>query len=101
MNQDKKLLEKYEIVIESIENHKTKYGGYPYEIPKIKDLPQNDEDVVLLKDDGLPTYHFAHACDDHFMRTNLVTRGEEWIPSLPIHVEALRLPIGAGSHHCA
>lgn len=53
-------------------------------------LPQNDEDVVLLKDDGLPTYHFAHACDDYFMRTNLVTRGEEWIPSTPRHIDLFK-----------
>jgi glutamyl-tRNA synthetase len=40
-----------------------------------------------MKSDGLPTYHFAHVCDDHFMRTTLVTRGEEWIASLAIHIE--------------
>ena len=51
------------------------------------ELTQNDQDIVILKSDGLPTYHFAHICDDHFMHTNLVTRGEEWLPSLPIHIE--------------
>ena len=51
------------------------------------DLSENDQDIVILKSDGLPTYHFAHLVDDHFMRTNLVTRGEEWISSLPIHIE--------------
>ena len=50
-------------------------------------LSQNNQDIVILKSDGLPTYHFAHLVDDHFMRTTLVTRGEEWIASLPIHVE--------------
>jgi glutamyl-tRNA synthetase len=50
-------------------------------------LSQNDQDVVILKSDGLPTYHFAHVVDDHFMRTTLVSRGEEWVASLPIHVE--------------
>lgn len=51
------------------------------------DLSENDQDIVILKSDGLPTYHFAHLVDDHFMRTNLITRGEEWISSLPIHIE--------------
>ena len=50
-------------------------------------LSQNNQDIVILKSDGLPTYHFAHLVDDHFMHTTLVTRGEEWIASLPIHVE--------------
>lgn len=50
-------------------------------------LSENDQDVVIFKSDGLPTYHFAHCCDDHFMHTNLVTRGEEWLASLPIHLE--------------
>ena len=51
------------------------------------EIAQNDLDIVIYKNDGLPTYHFAHVCDDHFMRTTTVIRGEEWIPSLPIHVE--------------
>lgn len=51
------------------------------------EIQQNDQDIVIYKSDGLPTYHFAHACDDHFMRTTTVIRGEEWIASLPIHVE--------------
>ena len=48
---------------------------------------QNDQDIVIIKSDGLPTYHFAHAVDDHFMRTTLVVRGEEWIASVPTHLE--------------
>lgn len=51
------------------------------------ELPENDQDVVLLKADGIPTYHFAHVVDDHFMRTNIVVRGEEWLATLPIHVQ--------------
>ena len=51
------------------------------------EIAQNDQDIVIFKSDGLPTYHFAHACDDHFMRTTTVIRGEEWISSLPIHIE--------------
>ena len=51
------------------------------------EIAENDLDIVILKSDGLPTYHFAHVCDDHFMRTTTVIRGEEWIASLPIHVQ--------------
>ncbi len=50
-------------------------------------IAENDMDIVILKSDGLPTYHFAHAVDDHFMRTTTVIRGEEWISSAPIHIE--------------
>lgn len=50
-------------------------------------VTENDQDIVILKSDGIPTYHFAHAIDDHFMHTTLVIRGEEWIASLPIHIE--------------
>ena len=51
------------------------------------EIAENDLDIVIFKSDGLPTYHFAHVCDDHFMRTTTVIRGEEWIASLPIHVQ--------------
>ncbi len=51
------------------------------------EMPRNFLDFIILKSDGIPTYHFAHVCDDHFMRTTHVIRGEEWIPSLPIHIE--------------
>ncbi|MBQ3123255.1 MAG: glutamate--tRNA ligase [Firmicutes bacterium] len=50
-------------------------------------MPVNNQDVIILKANGIPTYHFAHVVDDHFMRTTHVVRGEEWLPSLPIHVE--------------
>lgn len=50
-------------------------------------MPENFQDVIILKATGIPTYHFAHAIDDHFMRTTHVVRGEEWLMSLPIHVE--------------
>lgn len=50
-------------------------------------MPENFQDVVILKASGIPTYHFAHAVDDHLMRTTHVIRGEEWLSSLPIHVE--------------
>ena len=51
------------------------------------EFPKNIQDIVIMKSDGLPTYHFAHVVDDHFMRTTHVTRGEEWMPSAPIHLE--------------
>ena len=54
------------------------------------ELTENDIDHVLLKSDGIPTYHFAHAVDDHLMRTTLVVRGDEWLPSLPFHVQLFR-----------
>ena len=54
------------------------------------ELADNDVDIVILKSDGLPTYHFAHVVDDHFMRTTVVTRGEEWIPSTPIHIQLFK-----------
>lgn len=79
----------YVIRFKSKGNHENKI--------KVKDeirgellLTENDQDIVILKSDGLPTYHFAHACDDHFMHTNLVTRGEEWLPSLPLHIDLFR-----------
>lgn len=50
-------------------------------------LPENFQDVVIIKATGIPTYHFAHLVDDHLMRTTHVIRGEEWLPSLPIHIE--------------
>ncbi len=54
------------------------------------EMPENIIDEVLLKSDGVPTYHFAHACDDHFMHTTHVIRGEEWISSVPKHIALFR-----------
>ncbi len=51
------------------------------------EMPRNNMDFVLLKSDGIPTYHFAHVIDDHLMRSTHVIRGEEWLSSLPMHVE--------------
>lgn len=51
------------------------------------EVTENHMDHVLLKSDGIPTYHFAHAVDDHFMRVTHVVRGEEWLPSLPFHIQ--------------
>ena len=50
-------------------------------------FPENDQDIVIIKADGLPTYHFAHAVDDHLMRTTLVIRGDEWLSSIPLHLQ--------------
>lgn len=54
------------------------------------ELTENDMDHVLLKSDGIPTYHFAHAVDDHLMHTTHVVRGDEWLPSLPFHLQLFR-----------
>ena len=51
------------------------------------DFPENDQDIVIIKSDGLPTYHFAHAVDDHLMGTTLVTRSDEWVSSVPLHLQ--------------
>lgn len=55
------------------------------------EMPENDEDFVILKSDGIPTYHFAHAVDDHLMGTTHVIRGDEWISSTPKHLQLFRL----------
>jgi len=55
------------------------------------EMPENFQDIVLLKSDGLPTYHFAHVVDDHLMRTTHVTRGDEWLPSAPLHVQLFEM----------
>lgn len=70
-------------------NHENKIKCHD-EVRGDLELTQNDQDIVIYKKDGLPTYHFAHVCDDHFMHTTIVTRGEEWLPSLPIHLEMFK-----------
>ena len=67
-------------------------------------FPENIMDIVLLKRDGIPTYHFAHAIDDDLMHTTMVIRGEEWLSSVPTHVElhkvlGFRLPKYAHTAH--
>ena len=71
-----------------------KSPGNPEKKIKIKDvikggvdMPENDQDIVIIKSDGLPTYHFAHAVDDHLMHTTLVTRSDEWLSSVPLHLQ--------------
>lgn len=55
------------------------------------ELPENDLDIVIIKGDGLPTYHFAHLVDDHLMRTTHVIRGDEWLSSVPIHLQLFKV----------
>lgn len=71
-----------------------KSPGYPNNKVKFKDLikgsiemPENHQDIVILKTDGLPTYHFAHAVDDHLMGTTHVMRADEWLSSVPVHLQ--------------
>ncbi len=65
------------------------------------DFPENDQDIVIIKSDGLPTYHFAHVVDDYLMRTTHVIRGDEWLSSLPVHIQlfqALEVKIPKYAH---
>ena len=55
------------------------------------DFPENDQDIVIIKADGLPTYHFAHAIDDHLMHTTHVIRGDEWLSSVPLHLQLFQM----------
>ena len=55
------------------------------------DFPENDQDIVIIKADGLPTYHFAHAVDDHLMGTTHVIRGDEWLSSIPLHLQLFQM----------
>ena len=100
------MLARRNFTIEEVEEHLK--AGHPFVIRilaegnpdnKIKftdlvkgaiEIPENDEDFVLLKSDGIPTYHFAHAVDDHLMGTTHVVRGEEWLPSLAKHLQLFR-----------
>ena len=54
------------------------------------EFPENDQDIVIIKADGLPTYHFAHAVDDHLMRVTHVVRADEWLSSVPLHLELFK-----------
>lgn len=54
------------------------------------EVTENDQDIVILKSDGIPTYHFAHVVDDYLMGTTIVVRGEEWLATLPVHLQLFR-----------
>ena len=82
--------------IENGENYIIRFKSPGREDRKIKhkdiikgnvDFPENDQDIVIIKADGLPTYHFAHAVDDHLMRTTHVIRSDEWLSSVPLHLQ--------------
>ena len=92
----------FEEIKQKIENGETYIlrlkspGNYERKI-KVHDLikgniefPENNQDIVIIKSDGLPTYHFAHAVDDHLMRTTHVIRGDEWLASVPLHVQLFK-----------
>ena len=70
------------------EQNRIKYADV---VKGIIEMPENDEDIVLLKSDGVPTYHFAHAIDDHLMHTTHVIRSDEWISSVPKHLQLFRI----------
>lgn len=104
--QHEEMLRRRQFTIEEVEAHLA--AGHPFVLRMLADgdpekkfkitdlikgtleLPENDRDEVLLKSDGVPSYHFAHAVDDHLMGTTHVVRGEEWLPSLPRHVMLFR-----------
>ncbi len=105
-----------ELSIEEIQTHlnngerfvlRLRSSGMPEETFTIEDairgkltMPANEQDIVLLKANGIPTYHFAHAVDDHFMRVTHVVRGEEWLSTLPIHVELFKTLSWAPPVYC-
>ena len=104
--QKKQMLKMREITLETVEKELAEGKRFVLRIlaegdPEIKtkftdlvkgnlEIPENDEDFVLLKSDGIPTYHFAHAVDDHLMGTTHVVRGEEWLPSLAKHIQLFK-----------
>lgn len=90
----------YIIRFKSLGDHNNKIKVHD-EIRGDLELTENDQDIVILKSDGLPTYHFAHLVDDHFMHTTHITRGEEWLSSLPIHIDlfnACNFPLPKYAH---
>lgn len=104
--QREEMLKWREFTIEEVEAHLK--AGHPFVLRMLSDgdpdkkikvtdlvrgtleIPENDRDEVLLKSDGIPSYHFAHAVDDHLMGTTHVVRGEEWLPSLARHLMLFR-----------
>ena len=82
--------EKYIIRLKSPGNESRKIKHHDL-IKGNVDFPENDQDIVLIKADGLPTYHFAHALDDHLMRTTHVIRGDEWLSSIPLHLQLFQV----------
>lgn len=82
--------EEFTLRFKSSGNFNKKFVFNDLKIGKVE-LPENDEDIVIMKSDSkLPTYHFAHVVDDHLMRTTHVVRGEEWLPSVPKHIDLFK-----------
>ena len=81
--------EKYIIRFKSMGNEEKKIKHHDL-IKGNVDFPENDQDIVIIKADGLPTYHFAHAVDDHLMRVTHVIRSDEWLSSVPLHIELFK-----------
>ena len=104
--QKKQMLKQREITLDEVKEQLSKGNPFVLRVladgnPEIKtkftdlvkgnlEIPENDEDFVLLKSDGIPTYHFAHVVDDHLMGTTHVIRGEEWLPSLAKHIQLFK-----------
>lgn len=82
--------EKYIIRLKSPGDFNNKFV-FEDQIKGKMELPENDLDIVIIKGDGLPTYHFAHLVDDYLMRTTHVIRGDEWLSSVPIHLQLFRV----------
>ena len=81
--------EKYIIRFKSMGNEEKKIRHHDVIKGNI-DFPENDQDIVIIKADGLPTYHFAHAVDDHLMRVTHIIRSDEWVSSIPLHLELFK-----------
>lgn len=82
--------DKYIIRLKSPGNYDKKIKFYDVIKGNIE-FPEHNQDIVIIKSDGLPTYHFAHAVDDHLMRTTHVIRGDEWISSVPLHLQLFQV----------
>lgn len=81
--------EPYIVRFKSMGNEERKIRHHDV-IKGIVEFPENDQDIVIIKADGLPTYHFAHAVDDHLMRVTHVIRADEWLSSVPLHLELFK-----------
>lgn len=78
--------EHFALKLKSLGNSENSFKFYDL-VKGEREIRENDKDVVLIKSNGIPVYAFAHAVDDHLMRTSIVVRGEDWYPSLSSHLE--------------
>ncbi len=81
--------EKYIVRLKSMGNEERKIKHHDL-IKGNVDFPENDQDIIIIKADGLPTYHFAHAIDDHLMKVTHVIRSDEWLSSVPLHIDLFK-----------